>query len=63
MWYCLKCQAGDLRQTGKWCYECGGKLVDVAVEPCKCGEKSPHNYAFCAKCGKKLERKLVEVEA
>jgi predicted amidophosphoribosyltransferase len=62
MWYCLKCQAGDLRQTGKWCYVCGEKLVEVAANDCKCGIKSPNNYAFCMKCGKKLIKKEVEVD-
>jgi hypothetical protein len=31
MKYCVTCESGVLRQGGKFCFECGGGLVEVPL--------------------------------
>ena len=61
MKYCIKCRTGKERQFGKFCFECGEKLVDVPTEDCECGYKPNSHNAFCIKCGKELKIKESKV--
>ena len=57
MKYCTKCQSGEKRQLDRICTKCGGNLINIPVNICKCGFKPKSYHAFCIMCGTKLEPK------